>query len=91
VRCKTRVFVNPTIKSGQVYTAGKLEYYDLETESWNPLSGGNIQIYIKRIPNGLVQVQAFYKGDVMFEPCKSQMYTLRVSSSLPVRKFSQTI
>ena len=91
VQCKTRVFINPTIQGGQVYTAGKLEYYDQETESWNPLPGGNIQIYIKRIPKGLVQVQAFYKGDIMFEPCKSQVHTLRVKPPTFIRRPSQII
>jgi len=91
VRRKTRVFVNPTIRGGQVYSAGKLEYFDPDTESWTPFPGGNVQIYIKRVPNGLVNVQAFFKGDAMFEPCKSQVHTLRVGPSRPVRGSPRTI
>ncbi len=91
MRFKTRVFINPTIQGGQVHSAGKLEYFDLDTESWSPFPGGNVQIYIKRVPNGFVKVQAFFKGDVLYASCKSQVYTLRVGTSQPVRRSPRTI
>jgi len=91
MRCKTRVFVTPTIQGGQVFSAGKLEYLNPDTESWNALPGGNIQIYIKRIPNGLVKVQAVYKGDIMYEPCKSRVHTLRATPPPPIRKHRSPI